>query len=55
MENIIKEEKFKATFSYLDDITVAGANQANHDKNVEAFSDVMKRQNQNHAKSVIFA
>ena len=57
MDNIIKEEKLKDTFPYLDDITVAGVNQADHDKNVEAFLDVVKSQNLtlNHAKSVISA
>ena len=57
MDNITKEEKLKDTFPYLDDITVAGVNQADHDKNVEAFLDVVKRQNLtlNHAKSVISA
>ena len=56
MDNIIKEEKLKDTFPYLDDITVAGVNQAGDDKNVEAFLDVVKRQNLtlNHAKSVIY-
>ena len=55
MDNIIKEGKLKDTFPYLDDITVAGVTQADHDKNVEAFLDVVKRQNLtlNHAKSVI--
>ena len=37
MDNIIKEEILKDTFPYLDDITVAGVNQADHDENVEAF------------------
>ena len=59
MDNIINEEKLKDTFPYLDDITVAGGggNQADHDKNMEAFLDVVKRQNRalNHAKSVISA
>ena len=52
MDNIIKEEKLKDTFPYLDDITV---NQADHDKNVEPFLDVVKCQNLtlNHAKSMI--
>ena len=52
MDNIIKEEKLKGSFPYLDDITVSGANQADHDKNVEAFLDAVKRQNLtlNHAK-----
>ena len=55
MDNIFKEEKLKDTFPYLDDITVSGVNQADHDKNVEALLDVVKRQNLtiNHAKSVI--
>ena len=43
MDNIIKEEKLKDTFPYLDDITVAGVNQADHEKNVEDFLDVVKR------------
>ena len=34
MDNITKEEKLKNTFPYLYDITVAGANRADHDKNV---------------------
>ena len=57
MDNIIKEEKLKDIFPYLDDIIVAGVNQADYDKNVEAFLDVVKRQNLslNHAKSVISA
>ena len=37
MDNIIEEQKLKNTFPYLDDITVAGINQADHGKNVEAF------------------
>ena len=43
------------TFPYLDDITVAAVNPADHEKNVEAFFDVMKRPSLtlNHAKSVI--
>ena len=55
IDNIIKEEKSKDTFPYLDYITVAGVNQADHDKNVEALLDIIKRQNRTlkHAKSVI--
>ena len=57
MDNIIKEEQLKYTFPYLDDISVAGVNQADHDYNVEAFIDVVKRQKLtlNHDKSVISA
>ena len=45
------------TFPYLDDINVVGVNHADHDKNVEAFLDIVKCQNLtlNHAKSVISA
>ena len=57
MDNIIKKEKSKDTFPYLDDITVSGVNQADHGKNVEVFLDVVNRQNLtlNHTKSVISA
>ena len=57
MDNIIKQEKLKDASPYLDGITVAGVNQADHDKNVETFLDVVKRQNLtlNHVKSVISA
>ena len=56
MDNIIKEEKLKDTFPYLDDIIFSGVNQADHYKNVDAFLDVVKCQNLtlNHAKSVIY-
>ena len=55
MDNIVKEEELKHTFPYLDDITVAGGNQADQDKIVETFLDVVKCQNLtlNHVKSVI--
>ena len=45
MDNIIKEEKLNDTFLNFDDVTVAGVNPADHDKNVKAFLDVVKRQN----------
>ena len=44
------QRKNSDTFPYLDDITVAGVNQADHDKNVVAFLDIIKR---HHSKSVI--
>ena len=52
-----KRRNSKDTFPYLYDITVSGVNQADHDKNVEDFLDVVKRQNLtlNHAKSTISA
>ena len=45
MDNIIKEEKLINTFPYVFDITVSGVNQADHDMNVEAFTNGVKRQN----------
>ena len=42
MDNIIKEEKLKDTFPYLDDITVAGVNQADHDKNVQSLRRTLR-------------
>lgn len=41
----IDEENLKGTFSYLDDITIAGYDQADHDRNVAAFVDAIHRRN----------
>ena len=43
MDKIIKEEKLMDTFSYLDDITVVGHTQEEHDANVAAFMEVIHR------------
>ena len=55
MDKIIKEEKLMDTFSYLDDITVAGHTQEEHDTNVAAFMEVIHRRNLtlNESKSVL--
>ena len=37
MDRIIAEEQLRDTFPYLDDITVAGSTQEEHDSNVAAF------------------
>ena len=38
MDRIVAEEQLKDTFPYLDDITVAGSNQEEHDPNVKIVS-----------------
>ena len=57
MDKIIKEEELKDTFPYLDDITVAGRTQEEHDSNVKAFLEVVQHRHLtlNHSKSVISA
>ena len=57
MDKIIKEEELKDTFPYLDDITVAGRTQEEHDSNVKAFLEVVQRRHLtlNHSKSVLSA
>ena len=53
----LPKRKNSDIFSYHDDITVAVVNHEDHDMNVEAFLDVVKRQNLtiNLTKSVISA
>ena len=41
----ISEEKLKDTVAYLDNVTVAGRNQLEHDDNVKAFLDAINRRN----------
>ena len=57
LDKIIKEEELKDTFPYLDDITVAGRTQEEHDSNVKAFLEVVQRRHLtlNHSKSVLSA
>ena len=45
MDIIIAVEQLKDTFPYLDDITVAGTTQEEHDSNVAAFLKVVSKQN----------
>ena len=45
IDNLVTEEGLKNTFPYLDNVTVAGVNQADHDKNVAAFLEMIKRRN----------
>ena len=41
----IEEEGLKDTYLYLDNVTVAGHTKEEHDKNVKAFLDAIKRRN----------
>ncbi|XP_068245363.1 uncharacterized protein [Palaemon carinicauda] len=55
MDKLVEDEKLKETFPYLDNITVGGASQAEHDENVQNFLEVVRKQNLtlNEGKSVI--
>ena len=54
MGKIIKEEQLKDSLPYLDDMTVAGRTQEEHNSNVKAFIEVVQRRHLtlNHSKSV---
>ena len=54
IDNVVTQEGLKNTFPYLDNVTVAGVDQADHDRNVTAFLEVIKRRNitLNESKSV---
>ena len=41
----IKDENLKDTFAFLDNVTVAGETQLEHDKNVKTFSEAIARRN----------
>ena len=45
IDNAISEEGLKDTFPYLDNVTVAGVDQSDHDRNVAAFPEMTKRRN----------
>ena len=45
MDNIIREEGLTDTFVYLDDVTIGGEDQAQHDLNVKHFEYVCKTRN----------
>ncbi|PIK34785.1 hypothetical protein BSL78_28388 [Apostichopus japonicus] len=55
IDNFIKEEGLEATFAYLDDVTVGGANEAELVRNQAKFLDAARRKNItfNENKSVI--
>ena len=43
MDKFVEEEGLKDTFPYLDNITVAGHDQHNHDENVRKFREAVQR------------
>ena len=45
IDNVISQEGLKDTFPYLDNVTIAGVDQADHDRNVAAFLEMTKRRN----------
>ena len=45
MMNFIKEENLKAVFPYLDNITICGKDQKDHDENLKRFLDAAERKN----------
>ena len=45
MDKMVEQESLKDTFPYLDNITVAGRNQEEHDLNVEKFLAAIKKRN----------
>ena len=55
MDIIISKEQLMDTFPYLDDITVAGSTQEEHDSNVAVFLKVVSKRNLtlNESKSVL--
>ena len=54
MDKFVDEEGLKDTFPYLDNLTVAGRDQEEHDVNVQKFHEAIRRRNRtlNEAKSV---
>lgn len=42
MDKLVDEENLKDTFPYLDNITIAGKTQAEHDENVNKFLEIVK-------------
>ena len=43
IDQIIEQEKLEGTFAYLDNITVAGESQEEHDENVKKFLDIEEK------------
>ena len=55
IDNIIREENLKGIFAYVDNITVCGANQTEHDCNLKRFYHAAEKHNLtfNENKSII--
>ena len=44
MDKLVEEENLRDTFPYLDNITITGHTQAEHDENVDKFLKVLQTQ-----------
>ena len=55
MDNLIKKHHLKGTFAYMDNITIGGETQKEHDANLQRFHDIVSQYSLtlNHDKSVI--
>ena len=51
MDELVEKNNLKATFPYLDNITISGHDQADHDANLEKFLAAAKKANLNFNKS----
>ena len=45
IDNVVTQEGLKDTFPYLDNVTIAGVDEADHDRNVAAFLEMTKQRN----------
>ena len=45
ISQFIKKENLTNTYAYLDNVTVAGSTQLEHDRNVKAFIDAIRPRN----------
>lgn len=45
MDSLIRTENLQGTFAYLDDVTVCGKDQADHDQNLHRFMELTKKYN----------
>ncbi|XP_064122410.1 uncharacterized protein LOC135226625 [Macrobrachium nipponense] len=45
MDKLVKEENLQGAFQYLDNITIAGHTQEQHDQNVQHFLEVINKRN----------
>ncbi|OUC47816.1 hypothetical protein D917_06635 [Trichinella nativa] len=46
MDNILRVEKLKDTFVYVDNVTICGMNEEDHDKNLNRYREVAEKYNQ---------
>ena len=55
IDNVIEVDELEDTFAYVDDITVCGMNQEEHDTDLKALYETAKKRNMtfNHNKSII--